>query len=201
MSDALDFDPALAGAWPVGRGASYDPGLEEEVRALLLETKSEPSPAEALQSLLNDMQAELKAQFDLFRKIRMDAEARLHGGDEAEVKLAKADVKSATDALSLIVRTIEKVDGLQRTLAEERMRTEEENFDDVAYQALLDDIERRIAERVDERTRKRLGDGSDVADAGTGPPVGGNHSEKCAQQTAGPGEAGRGDQAGGDAGR
>lgn len=180
MIDEIEFDPALVGAWPVGHEPAYDPGLEEEVRAVLLETKSKPSPKEELQNLLNDMQDELKAQFDVFRKIRADAQAHLDGTEEAEIKLAKADVKSASDALSLIVRTIEKVDGLQRTLAEERMRAEEESFDDAAYQALLNDIDRKIAERVEERAR-RLEGGTEAANAGTGPPGGGDGPEECAQ--------------------
>lgn len=172
MIDEIEFDPALAGAWPVARGASYDPRLEDEVRAVLLETKSGPSPAEELQKLLNDMQGELKAQFEVFRKIRVDAQARLDGGEEAEVKLAKADVKSASDALSLIVRTIEKVDGLQRTLAEERMRAEEESFDDAAYQSLLDDIDRRIGEQAERRAQVLLEQRSVDPGGGTGPPGG-----------------------------
>ncbi|UVC10334.1 hypothetical protein IHQ71_06940 [Rhizobium sp. TH2] len=181
MFDADDFDPALAGAWPVGRGAVYRADIVEAVDGLLLETKSEPSPAEALQSLLNEMQGELKAQFDVFKKIRVDAQGRLDGTDEGEIKLAKADVKSASDALSLIVRTIEKVDGLQRTLAEDRMRAEEESFDDDAYQQLLADIDRKINERVDERARMQVGGGTEAADAGTGPPGSGDGPEKCAQ--------------------
>jgi len=170
MFDADDFDPALAGAWPVGRSAVYRPGIAEAVEALLLETKSEPSPTEALQGLLNEMQAELKAQFDVFKQIRVDAQAHLGSTDEGEIKLAKADVKSASDALSLIVRTIEKVDGLQRALAEDRMRAEEESFDDDAYQALLADIERKINERADERAKQRISDAG--SRSGRGPPDG-----------------------------
>ncbi|MDB5551398.1 MAG: hypothetical protein JWL86_1382 [Rhizobium sp.] len=195
MSDADNFDPALAGAWPVGRGSVYRPDIAEAVDGLLLETKSEPTSTEALQSLLNEMQEELKAQFDVFKQIRVDAQARLGGTDEGEIKLAKADVKSASDALSLIVRTIEKVDGLQRTLAEDRMRAEEESFDDDAYQALLADIERKINERVDERARMRLGDGAEAAGAGTGPPGDGGGSERCAQHKACTGETGPAGQA------
>jgi hypothetical protein len=168
MSDADDFDPALAGAWPVGRGTVYRPDIAEVVDGLLLETKSEPSPTEATQSLLNDMQGELKAQFDVFKRIRVDAQARLGGTDEGEIKLAKADVKSASDALSLIVRTIEKIDGLQRTLAEDRMRAEEESFDDDAYQALLVDIERRIQQRAEEIAGKRVS--GTATENGQGPP-------------------------------
>ena len=168
MADEIDFDPALVGAWPMGRGASYDGRLEDEVRAVLLETKAGLSPTEELQGLLNDMQGELKAQFDVFKKIRVDAQARLDGTDDAEVKLAKADVKSAIDALSLLVRTIEKVDGLQRTLAEDRMRADEEALDDDTIAALRAAIERRIEERAEELASLRAGRPAD--ETGRGPP-------------------------------
>jgi hypothetical protein len=170
MLDTDDFDPALVGAWPVGGGAVYRPDIAEVVDKLLLETKSEPSSAEALQSLLNEMQGELKAQFDVFKKIRVDAEKRLDGSDEGEIKLAKADMKASNDALSLLVRTIEKVDGLQRTLAEDRMRAEEEMFDDLAYQELLADIERKIDAKATERARGMVD--RVPAGTGTGPPYG-----------------------------
>eukprot|EP01035_Chromulina_nebulosa_P014551 gene14551-19253_t len=110
MFDPVDFDPALLGLWPVrtgdpvrygagtawGEGAGIDP--------VLLETKAvaPASPVEELQTLLNDMTGEMRLQFEAFRRIRMDAEAKLASGDEAEQKIAKADIKAANDALSLL---------------------------------------------------------------------------------------------------
>ena len=44
MDDVVEFDPALMGFWPVGRGAGYEPEFDGEVRAGVLETKSEASP-------------------------------------------------------------------------------------------------------------------------------------------------------------
>ena len=166
MFDAIGFDPALAGGWPSGGAAGYRADVCGLVEAVMLETKSEPPPGEALRMLLNEMTDELKAQFGVFQKIRVEAERRLDGDDEGEIKLAKADVKSATDALSLIVRTIEKVDGLQRTLADDRVRAEEEAFDEVAYAILQADIERKIEDRARELVERR------VIDAGAGPPSG-----------------------------
>ena len=166
MIDEIEFDPALFGDWPVGRGnANTSPG--GEVRAVLLETKSEPSPMEAMELLLNDMRKELKAQFELYQKIRTQAEARIDGADEAEMKLGKADAKAAIEALSVIVRAIEKVDGLQRTLAEERMRADEEKFDDAAYEELLAEIDRRISEQA---AKLHAGAADSPASGGTGPP-------------------------------
>jgi hypothetical protein len=159
MSDPIDFDPALAVLWPPGQArlAPYGTGseldLDAAVEAVWLETKAaaEPSPAEQTQALLNEMTTELKAQFEVFRKIRADAEAKLAGGDESEQKLAKADVKAAIDALSLITRTIEKVDSLQRSLAHDRELAFEQEFDEAAYEQLLAETERAIERRVNER--------------------------------------------------
>jgi len=169
MDDAIEFDPALVGYWPVGRGAGYEPELDGEVRLALLETKSELSPVAEMQSLLNAMTGELRQQFDMFQKIREQAVPRLDG-EEAEAKIAKADAKSAVDALSLITRTMEKIDGLQRGLADAIARQAEENFDDAAYQNLVADIERKIGERAEERARLLLEEWKADAAGGTGPP-------------------------------
>lgn len=169
MDDVVGFDPALAGLWPVGREAVYEPGLEEEARAVMLETKSEPSPVIEMQRLLNDMTAELRGQFDMFQKIRMRAEDAIDG-DEAEAKAARADAKAAVDAVSLIIRTLEKIDGLQRGLADALARQAEENFDDAAYQALVASIDRKIGERAEERAHMLMAERA-AAD-GTGPPEG-----------------------------
>lgn len=171
MDDVVGFDPALAGPWPVGRVAVYEPGLEGEVRAAVLETKSEPSPIAEMQRLLNDMTTELRGQFDMFQKIRMRAEQAIDG-DEAEAKAARADAKSAVDALALIARTIEKIDGLQRGLADVLAREAEEKLDDAAYQALLAGIDREITERAEERAHVLMAERAAAAAGGTGPPDG-----------------------------
>lgn len=171
MDDVVGFDPALAGLWPVGRVAVYEPDLEDAVWAVMLETKSEASPVAEMQRLLNDMTAELRAQFDMFRTIRERAESAV-GGDDAEAKAAKADAKSAVDAISLITRTLEKIDGLQRGLADALAREAEETFDDAAYQALVAGIDRKIAERAEERAHMLLAERAAVATGGTGPPEG-----------------------------
>jgi hypothetical protein len=184
MDDAIDFDPALAGFWPVGgrqdyggtwrsaedgRGWGRDPTARETSAAL--EIKSERpalSPVEEMQALINAMTGELRAQFCLFQTIREQAEARI-GGEEAEAKAAKVDAKAAVDALALISRTMEKIDGLQRSLADALARQAEEAFDDEDYQTLLADIERRIADRAEERARQILAR-LDGPENGTGPP-------------------------------
>lgn len=169
MDNVVGFDPALAGFWPVGRAAVYEPRLEEAVRMAMLETKSELSPVEEMQTLLNAMNTELRQQFEMFRTIRAQAGRKLDG-DDAEAKLARADGKAAVDALALITRTLEKIDGLQRGLADTLARQAEEDFDDAAYQALLADIDRKIAERAGERARSLLAEWTAAAADGTGPP-------------------------------
>ena len=158
MFDPIDFDPVLAGLWPPGAsvvapyGSGADGDVDAAVRSLWLETKAlaAPSPVEELQTLLNEMTTEMRQQFEAFRRIRVDAEAKLADGDEAELKLAKADIKSANDALSLLVRTIEKIDSLQRSLANDREMAAERAFSPEAYRALLDTVRARIEQRAAE---------------------------------------------------
>ena len=190
MHDAIEFDLALAGLWPVGIQAGYAadcPELEAEVRAVMLETKSEMSPVAEMQSLLNDMTTELRAQFAIFRTIRERAEPGIEG-DEAEAKVAKADAKAAVDSMALIARTLEKIDAMQRGLADALARQAEENFDDAAYRALLDDIDRKISERAEERAKVLMEQWTAGAADGTGPPGTGGQSAGDADPAAGGGE-------------
>jgi hypothetical protein len=194
MFDPIDFDPALVSSWPVAprlpdaRAAAV---AAAAAQTILLETKAaekplpekplpeKPSPAEAAQDLLNQMTEEMRWQFEAFRTIRVEAEALLGASvDDAAIKLAKADIKSATDALSLIVRTLEKIDALQRSLADDRDRAAAQTFDQAAYDALLAGIERKIDARARERAEQLFADwraaacrsGADGAGQGTGPP-------------------------------
>jgi hypothetical protein len=139
--DPLAVDLALFGCWeaaPAYREALPEGDvLAEDVRALVLETKSaegaQVSAADELRRLLNEMTVEMRGQFDAFRKMRIAAEGLLAGGDETAGKLARADIKAATDAMSLIVRTLEKVDSLQRQLARDREDEAERAADASGY--------------------------------------------------------------------
>lgn len=75
------------------------------------------------------MTAEMRDQFSTFRSLRRSAERLLSDGDETAQKLARADVKAATDAMGLIVRTLEKVDALQRQLSLDRERAADDAAD------------------------------------------------------------------------
>jgi hypothetical protein len=164
MEDLDRFDPSLFGAWEAGcsyRGALASPdehpmdaAVADDIRLVLLEIKSatEPvSPAEELRRLLNEMTLEMRAQFATFRDLREGAGRALADGDEAAQKLARADVKAATDAMSLIVRTLEKVDSLQRQLARDRDAEAERSADQGGYEEAKARFIRMIEDRANER--------------------------------------------------
>ncbi|EPE99006.1 hypothetical protein [Rhizobium grahamii] len=159
MIDIESFEPELYGFWPRRRVYGDPLHLEADdaearvaAKACFLEIKSGPaSPAEELRILLNEMTAEMRDQFSAFRELRRAAEAASTGGDEAAAKLARADLKAATDAMSLIVRTLEKVDQLQRQIARDRELAAEES--DAAMG--LEDAKKRFLERIDELAEQR----------------------------------------------
>ena len=102
-------------------------GLAGGENALPLETKglAEDGGRESLEPLLVDLAREMRDQFQLFRRLRQSAGAFLNGADdedvqEAAARQARADAKAATDAISLIVRTLEKLDQLLRQMARDR---------------------------------------------------------------------------------
>ncbi|WP_051558701.1 hypothetical protein [Allorhizobium undicola] len=122
--------------------------------ALVLEMKAADLAAlnEQYARLLADLMLEMRAQFDLFRALRANAEALIDGADEALAKLARADMKAASDAISLIVRTLEKIDQLQRQLARDRDLEEERALDnrpvEEAQAALLALVETQAETRA-----------------------------------------------------
>ena len=118
------LDISLFGCWPL-------PALEQTVdRRMLaaaldigmLEIKAADLAAlsDHYAGLLNELTREMAAQFEQFRLLREGAAALMEGGDEAAAKLARADLKAATEAMSVIVRTLEKIDALQRQLSRDR---------------------------------------------------------------------------------
>jgi hypothetical protein len=179
MDWADDFAPELFGLWPARRGGLSEAEAQVADEEYFLETKSAAaSPAEEQRVLLNQMTAELREQFSAFRGLRRAAEAAADSGDEAAAKLARADLKAATDAMSLIVRTLEKIDQLQRQLARDLEMEAERQGGAAGYEAakaeLLRLIEERAAEKAEtllaeERLRwKEANDGTVLA--GAGPP-------------------------------
>ena len=168
-SDALaGFDPDLFGLWTdeplydADDDVTQDAELEETVRNVLLELKSaetELKPADELRQLLNEMTAEMRQQFATFRTMREAASGLLSGeaddavsadGSDAAQKLARADVKAATDAMSLIVRTLEKVDALQRQLSRDRQVEADRLADAGGYEEAKARFVRMIEDRANE---------------------------------------------------
>ncbi|MBZ5761698.1 MULTISPECIES: hypothetical protein [Rhizobium] len=190
MHEFEGFDPGLFGYWPNAlayRGCDIGWGANECLRqaeACLLEIKS-GSAEDVLRTLLNEMTVEMRAEFDYFKGLRSAAEASGKAfaegtGDEAAAKLARADVKLSVDAMSLIVRTLEKIDGLQRQMARDRETEIERHADGPGYvenkRRLLAIIEQRAEDRaraiVAERDLQRANPGLDPAATATGPPQG-----------------------------
>lgn len=113
-------DLSLFGLWPL-------PALNEGQAHDALEYKSADFAAlnGHYADLLNDLTREMRAQFEQFRILREGAEALMRGEDDAAAKLARADLKAASDAMSVIVRTLEKIDALQRQLVRDREAEQE----------------------------------------------------------------------------
>lgn len=169
MRDEGPGDPAecalsLFGDWPPGpAGHGAGSGLLE------LKSAEPAAPMTDLVDLLNELTGEMAEQFRLFRILRGGAETliRAEAGGEAgdttasdaksvdgktgDSKTARADVKAATDAMSLIVRTLEKIDALQRQLARDRAEAEARRTEEDGDEAILERLERIIAQRVEER--------------------------------------------------
>lgn len=177
-------DPALFGTWPnrrdYGVAPPWDAALcpaelsaelsDDEIR-LILDRKSAGMPAgEELLDMLNGMTRELREQMQMFQMLRQQTDRRqTDAGEEIDRKAAQADAKASIEAMSLIVRTLEKIDSLQRTLAQDRERRDAEALDDAGYQNLLDKLEALVEQRAVERSLER-----ELAPAGAERATGGN---------------------------
>ena len=153
METDLAIDIALFGVSPemgvydglAGRAAGFAGGA-----APVLDTKAEApgDPFLDMQAMLLEMTKELRERFQRFQSQKALAERDADdAGDEATRKVAQTDAKAAIEAVSLIVRTLEKIDSLQRTLIAERVDSGEP--DDEA--ALIEEFDRLLEQRVKER--------------------------------------------------
>ncbi|MGV8936019.1 MAG: hypothetical protein ACOH2J_02790 [Allorhizobium sp.] len=190
--------PGLHNLGAHGEGGEAGGGVWGEERFLragrgVLERKSADaasadgvSVAESYCRLLNDLTLEMREQFELFRKLRVSADRLIDAGgegfDEAAAKLARGDAKTATDAISLIVRTLEKVDSLQRQIARDRDEAEERLGESEDYAQNRDKLLALIDQRAEERALvlaatilAEHGDRSGPG-GGTGPPDEGQQS-------------------------
>ncbi|SMD10765.1 hypothetical protein [Rhizobium sp. RU36D] len=156
-----EFDIGLFRPWPVaadGEREGQEARLARLAHKVVLELKSAEalSPLEAYGQLLNELTLEMREQFALFRKLRETAEGLIDGGDEAAGKQARADAKAATDAMALIVRTLEKVDSLQRQLARDRAEAQERAMGGEDVEEITALFHRTIDERANERAKALL---------------------------------------------
>lgn len=162
-------DPALYGVWP-DRPAHVDDGMPEAAP----ETKSRADRLAAedaarngnLRQMLKELTEEMREQFCMYRNLRQASEAAfLSTAEDASGKQARADVKAATDQLSLIVRTLERIDALQRVLAEERAALSgEDDTDTEDYEAAVAHFLQRIDELAEQKCRARMEAESAVTD-------------------------------------
>lgn len=184
----LDFDPALFGLWP--KAAVYDgwpageadAALEDVARRVILETKAETvSPLDDLQDMLNGTTRELREQMQQFQRLRRLADDKAEAaGEEIDRKLIQADAKASIEAMSVIVRTLEKIDSLQRTIAHDRQVMAEQDFDEAAFEKLQAEFEARIESRAQDIVREREQDkareaaakGADAECSSAGPTIG-----------------------------
>jgi hypothetical protein len=186
MSD-LDFDPELFGLWPKApvydglRPGEVDAELQDVARRVILDTKAEAvSPLDDLQDMLNGMTKELREQMQQFQRLRRIADEKADAaGEEIDRKLIQADAKASIEAMSVIVRTLEKIDSLQRTIAHDRQVAAETAFDEESYNAFVAEIDQRVERRAKELAAKYIADagGSDGAigrDFGDGGATGDN---------------------------
>lgn len=151
--DGETFDAGLFGLWGQdGYCGTPEPEADDgrAAAAVFLELKSAEAAAGAdLREILNGVTLELKAQMAVFTGLRRQAEAALDD-DASDQKQARADLKAANDAISLIVRTLDKTDELQRKINDAREAAEERALDEARLDALCNDLNRHIEARIAE---------------------------------------------------
>ncbi|MDI7861274.1 hypothetical protein MRS76_04840 [Rhizobiaceae bacterium n13] len=180
--DFDDLDPALFGTWTAGDGheAAADggvppgTGIRSQTAIPDLEVKS-AEPRDLCVQLLNEMTLEMRGQFEAFRDLRRAAEGACQNGqDDAQAKLARADIKAATEAMSVIVRTLEKIDALQRQFARDRDIEAEQDAEsyEQAKSRFVTLINEKAVELHEHWKRNGCPDdaGGGGAASGTGPP-------------------------------
>ncbi|WP_428414358.1 hypothetical protein [Pararhizobium sp.] len=174
MAFELDFDPGLFGLWPKAPvycgGVEEDAELEDIARRVILETKAQAvSPLDALQDMLNAMTQELREQMLQFQKLRRLSDDRADAaGEEIDRKLIQADAKASIEAMSVIVRTLEKIDSLQRTIAHDRQTLAETTFDEASYNAFVAEVDQRVERRARDLFAKYIASGGPGGPAARG---------------------------------
>lgn len=168
-------EPAYDGLAACGRGDAT------ETAALVLDLKSETGgdPLDDMQAMLSQMTKELRERFQRFQGQRRSAEqVAAEAEGDAERKLGQADAKAAIEAVSLIVRTLEKIDSLQRTILSERRDAAELACEAADFEAVVAEFDRRVEAKAQaylerwkaeyEASARRAADCGAVGDGGDG---------------------------------
>ncbi|PYE36001.1 hypothetical protein C8J35_102385 [Rhizobium sp. PP-F2F-G38] len=167
MISQPDVDLALFGAWEIAPAYDAAGGLERQARQALrdttrivvLDTKATATaPRDELQEMLNIMTRELREQMQRFQVLRdMALSQEAAGNGEIDRKQVQADAKASIEAMSVIVRTLEKIDTLQRTIADDRRRDAEAKLETSDYDTMVEALRERIEERAEARARQLFG--------------------------------------------
>lgn len=187
MMNEPDVDPALFRVWGLdgaydgGLAVRDDEALLGMAGRAVLDLKSAslPSPLEQLQDMLNGMTRELREQLQQFRALQRredsgeggaDIGASGQGGDgkgaglraerpdPPDRKQVQADAKASIEAMSVIVRTLEKIDSLQRTIDADRRAQAEADLGDEDYAAIISGLEARIEAKAEARAAALIGE-------------------------------------------
>ncbi|MCD2180986.1 hypothetical protein [Rhizobium sp. GN54] len=183
MDEFDEVDLRLFGAAEPACDGLAAAGLADgaETATLVLDLKAEPGgdPLDDMQAMLSQMTKELRERFQRFQSQRRTAEQMAaEADDEAGRKLGQADAKAAIEAVSLIVRTLEKIDSLQRTILSERRDAVELACEAADFDAVVAEFDRRVEEKANaylerwkadyEESARRAADGGTVDGGGTG---------------------------------
>ena len=127
--------------------------------AAVLDTKAAGpgDPFLDMQAMLLEMTKELRERFQRFQRQKVLAERDADGAeDEATRKVAQTDAKAAIEAVSLIVRTLEKIDSLQRQLARDREDAALLSGEGEDEEAIREELLRIIESQAEARAKARL---------------------------------------------
>lgn len=147
MTDCDEVDLRLFGVGePVADGIAAS-GPNGAMATVVLDLKAEAGgdPLDDMQAMLSEMTKELRERFQRFQSQRRTAEqVAAQAEDDAERKLGQADAKAAIEAVSLIVRTLEKIDSLQRQILSERRDADERAGEAADFDAVVAEFDRRV---------------------------------------------------------
>jgi hypothetical protein len=155
MKQEQQCDLSIFRVWPqegeMGEaGGDTSPALEHK-----MQMRDEAERREDVISLLNEMTLELKAHFQFFKMLRERSGTVLPEDESGDGKLIRADMKAASDALSLIVRTLEKIDELQRQMAKERDLALDDEAESADYEQAVSFFLERIDALAEEKFKQR----------------------------------------------